>query len=251
MEDQPQSSGITPASDAEALLCFEQAIASGKHWYIALLEAIGSWSAAEEMLDGRRYSYLIDGEAFDWLLLAERLCEAADGNLPEDEKIALLFHGEPPLHMTAHQFRRTIGNSKYRQYLNYFYGIIVEEALILAVQEEVRKERRVLGYEAENGHTDDAYQRIYESSQAELLRLFRRDKGYTRSRSISLTELKEFTYWLFKYRLNRCEKAKVASDTKKALEQLGQQRASRASPTALDYIKPPDADNCHRPAGNP
>ncbi|GAJ03845.1 unnamed protein product, partial [marine sediment metagenome] len=30
----------------------------------------------------------------------------------------------------------------------------------------------------------------------------------------------EFTYWLFKYRLNHCDKARVASDTKKGLEQL-------------------------------
>jgi hypothetical protein len=35
--------------------------------------------------------------------------------------------------------------------------------------------------------------------------------------------MKEFTYWRFKYRLDHCEKAKVASDTKKALHWLKSQ----------------------------
>ena len=35
--------------------------------------------------------------------------------------------------------------------------------------------------------------------------------------------MKEFTYWLFKYRLKKCEKAKIASDTKKAIEYLQRQ----------------------------
>jgi hypothetical protein len=42
-----------------------------------------------------------------------------------------------------------------------------------------------------------------------------------------LTELKEFTYWLFKYRLRQSDKAKVASDTKKALGQLKRQWVGR------------------------
>jgi len=59
-----------------------------------------------------------------------------------------------------------------------------------------------------------------------LLKHFRREKGYHQLMSISLTELKEFTYWLFKYRLEQCEKARVASDTKKALEQLNKLKFS-------------------------
>jgi hypothetical protein len=34
---------------------------------------------------------------------------------------------------------------------------------------------------------------------------------------MNLDELKEFTYWLFKYRVKHSEKSRVASDTKKAL----------------------------------
>jgi len=211
---------VTRGGNAEAIRHLEQAIIGGKHWYIALLEAIGLWTDGDETYNGRHYHYLIDGEAFDWLLLAERLCEAVDDLLPEDEKIALLFHGKPPIRLSKGKFKQLIGSNKYHQYLNYFYGITVEEALILAVQEEVRKEKRTSGYNKEHNLTNEVYQRIYGATKATLLKRFRREKGYPQLRSISLTELKEFTYWLFKYRLKQCDKARVASDTKKALEQL-------------------------------
>jgi len=212
---------LTLTGDAEAIRYLEQAIISGKHWYVALLETIGLWSAATEVRNGRTYCYLIAGEAFDWLLLAERLCEAVDGFLPADEKLALLFYSKPPLNLSTKKFKQLIGDAKYHQYLNYFYGITVEEALILVVQEEVRKERLILGYNNEEHDTiNEVYRRIYGAARAVLLKQFRHEKGYPQLRSISLTELKEFTYWVFKYRLKQCEKARVASDTKKALEQL-------------------------------
>ena len=220
LDSELQSSHLTATGNAEAIRHLQQAITSGKHWYIALLEAIGLWNTAEEAHNGRTCRYLIAGEAFDWLLLAERLCEAVDGLLPDDEKNALLFHSKPPLSLTTKQFKELIGNSKYHQYLNYFYGIIVEEALILAVQEEVRKERRILGYNKEHDCDNEVYRRIYGATKAILLKRFRQEKGYPQLKSISLTELKEFTYWLFTYRLKQCDKARVASDTKKALEQL-------------------------------
>jgi len=211
---------VTRGGNAKAIRYLEQAIIGGKQWYIALLEAIGLWTDGDETCNGRHYRYLIDGEAFDWLLLAERLCEAVDNLVPEDEKLALLFHGEPPIRLTKEKFKELIGSGKYHQYLNYFYGITVEEALILAVQEEVRKEKRTSGYNKEHNLTNEVYQRIYGATKVALLKRFRREKGYPQPRSISLTELKEFTYWLFKYRLKQCDKARVASDTKKALEQL-------------------------------
>jgi hypothetical protein len=213
---QAQSSPLTPA-EADAIRHLKQAIACGKHWYIALLEAIGLWPTAEETIGDRLYCYLIEGEAFDWLLLAERLCREVDELLPEYEKVELLFHGRPPLNLTAEEFSHLIGQLKYNQYLNYFYGITVEEALLQAVEEEVDKEKRALGLGKSYGTLEEAYQRVYGNSQAELLKQFRKQKKYPRRRSISLDELKEFTYWLFAYRLKHCDKARVASDTKKAL----------------------------------
>lgn len=235
LDKQSSSSPLTSARDAEAIRHLKQAVSNGEHWYIALLEAIGLWSTAEETHNGRTYCYLIAGEAFDWLLLAERLCEAVDGLLPDNEKNALLFHGETPLNLTMEKFRGLISSSKYHQYLNYFYGITVEEALILAVQDEVRKERSLFGHAKEHDAIDEAYQRIYGTTRVILLKQFRREKEYSQSRSIGLTELKEFTYWLFKYRLKQCDKARVASDTKKALVQLRRQWTSRAVPASIDH----------------
>jgi hypothetical protein len=205
---------------SNAIRHLEQAITAGKHWYLALLEAIKLWSKSEETFNGRHYRYLIDGEALDWLLLAERLCEAMDDLVPEEEKLALLFQGRTPIKLSKEKFKELIGAAKYRQYLNYFYGVTVEEALVLAVWGEVRKEWRTSGYNNEHNLLNEVYQRIYGATKATLLKRFRRERGYPQLRSISLTELKEFTYWLFKYRLNNCDKARVASDTKKALGQL-------------------------------
>ena len=223
----------TSASDAEAIRHLEQAILGGKHWYLALLEAMGLWTSADENYNGRTYRYLIDGEAFDWLLLAERLCEAVDGWLPDDEKKALLFQGKPPLSLSAREVRGLIGDSKYRHYLNYFYGFTVEGTLLLAVQEEVYKERQTLGRRNESETAEEAYRRIYGADKAVLLKQFRKEKGYHQRRSITLAELKEFTYWLFKYRLKNCEKARVASDTRKALQYLKRQWTKKGFSGAL------------------
>ncbi len=237
--DAQQSSRLVHA-DAEAIRYLKQAITGGKHWYLALLEAIALWTATEETHNGRNYRYLIAGEAFDWLLLAERLCSTVDGLLPEDEKLALLFHGRPPLDITKQRFRELIGGTKYHQYLNYFYGITVEEALVLAVQGEVRKERQVWGNAGEKENTNEVYRRIYGAARGALLRNFRQEMGYPQLRSIGLIELKEFTYWLFKYRLKHCDKAKVASDTKKALDWLNKHGSSEwlVNDKPLEIIEP-------------
>jgi hypothetical protein len=223
LDNQLVFSEFNSAGDAEAIRHLKQAIADGKHWYIALLGSIGLWTSAREVHNDRTYNYLIDGEAFDWLLLAERLCETVDGQLPEDEKDAMLFYGIPPLEITAQEVRALIGDRKYGQYLNYFYGVTVEEALLLAIQEEIDKERRVFGYRAKQESPDEAYQRIYNADRKVMLKLFRQEKVYPQLKSTSITELKEFTYWLFKYRLKQCEKARIASDTTKALGYLKRQ----------------------------
>ncbi len=213
------------ASDAEAIRHLEQEIAGGRHWYVALLEAMGMWSSALEDHQGRMYRYLIAGEAFDWLLLAERLCATVDGLLPVDEKESLLFHARPPLKLNPDEVKALIGQSKYHQYLNYFYGVTVEQAMIMAVEEEVLKERRVSGFNNDIEVNDEAYRRIYGESRQALLKRFRKQAGYPQLRSITLAEMKEFAYWLFKYRIEQCEHAKVASDTQKALEYLKRQWA--------------------------
>ena len=206
--------------DDEAIRHFRNAIASGVHWYLALLEAVGRWQSPEEIYQDRHYQYLIEGTAFDWQLLAERLCEAADDLFPEKEKSDFLLKGQPPLDITKEHFQKLIGVVKYRQYLNYFYGITVEDALLLSVKDEVRKERHLAAIVKEEDTTAEAFQRIYGETQPVLLEQFRKEKHHRRLRSISLSELKQFTYWLFMYRVKHNDKSRVASDTKKALDWL-------------------------------
>jgi hypothetical protein len=213
-------------ADREAILHLREAISTGKNWYVALLEAIGLWGSAEELYEGRYYRYLIGGEAFDWLTLAERLCEEINGLVPENEKLDLLFAATPPIDLPPSEFRQLIGDVKYRAYLNYLYGVVIEEALLSVVEEEVLKENGhltlILGQRVE----EEAYRRIYDAEMTALLALFRGQRGYANGDSMSLTEKKEFTYWLFKYRVEHSEKARVASDTRKALVWLQRQWSS-------------------------
>ncbi|HJX69998.1 MAG TPA: hypothetical protein VJ441_02775, partial [Dehalococcoidia bacterium] len=221
------STNAPAIADKEAIQHLKQSILSGKQWYIALLEAIGLWGSAEEIYNGQTYRYLIAGEAFDWLLLAERLCSEVDGLLPEEEKSDLLFSAIPPIELSPREFKKLIGETKFRAYLNYFYGVVVEEALILAVEEEVYKERRSFARYQEDLIQQEAYHRVYDTDMTALLHQFRQERGYPHRRSITLREQKEFTYWLFKYRLKHCDKERVASDTKKALQYLQHQWALR------------------------
>ena len=226
MEDshaQLVSTDTASTADAEAIRYFENSLTGGKHWYIALLGAMGLWASASEHRDGRTCNYLIDNEAFDWLLLAERLCETIGGPLPEGEKNALLFNGIPPLRLDSREVKKLIGSKKYSQYLNYFYGVTVEEGLQLVVQEEIDKERRTHGFRTRQDSTGEAFYRIYSATQDSLLKDFRQKKGFSYLKSIGISEMKEFTYWLFKHRLKHCEKARIASDTIKALRFLKKQ----------------------------
>jgi len=212
--------------DRAAIEHLKTAIASGKQWYLALLEAIALWASPEEVHDGRRYQYLIGGEAFDWLLLAERLLSEVDSFIPEAERDGLLHHGKAPIELPEAEFKRLIGPTKYRGHLNYFYGVLVEEALLVAVEEEIGKEQRLRGLSG-NAVSEEAYRRIYGSSHSELLQRFYEGKGSSLGDSMTLEELEEFAYWRFKYRLRNSEKARVASDTRKALEELRRWRAAR------------------------
>jgi len=218
------------AADARAIEHLKRAVAGGKHWYLALLEAIRTWESADEDYHGRHLRYLIDGEAFDWLLLAERLTDEISQYVPEKERINLLFFDIPPVELSKEEFKSLIGTAKYKAYLNYLYGVLVEENLLAAVIDEIRKERAVTGSHRQEDILDKAYRRIYGAGQQALIDSFRKEKKYTKRKSTNLGELKEFTYWLFKYRIKKSDKSRVASDTKKALIKMQQNLAAKRPP---------------------
>ena len=53
-----------------------------------------------------------------------------------------------------------------------------------------------------------------------MLKTFQKETKKDRRRNLSLSDLKEFTYWLHKLRINLWVPARVASDTKKAIKRL-------------------------------
>lgn len=209
------------------IAAFRREILAGEPWYPALLRAIGRWRLPREQVDGRLYHYLIGGEAFDWLLLAERLTDAAADLIPEHEREQLLFFNRPPLELDVDEFRRLIGPAKYRAHLNFLYGVVVEEALQLAVELDVQKELRARVWGSDRRTDETVFERIYGRTREELLAEFRDERGLPQAPSISLTEQREFTYWLFKRRLRTADPARVASDTRRGLAQLSRLEAYR------------------------
>ena len=223
-EAQPDNDHHEVSEDNEAIRHLKAAVAQGRHWYLALLEAVGLWDSTEESHRGRHYRYLVGGEAFDWLLLAERLLQEVQDLVPEDELIDLLFFGKAPINLSSDEFRQLVGDGKYAAYRSYFYGVTVEETLLLAVEEKVRKEQHVYALDG-NRISEMAFEEVYHAPRTELLRRFRREKGYRHLKSMDLTEGKEFTYWLFKYRVRKFDGERVASDTRIGLEELARQWA--------------------------
>jgi hypothetical protein len=212
-------------------------INAGDHWYLAMLKTMARWTQPEEVIGGRRYRYLVGGEAFDWLLLAERLIDELGGDVGAEEREALLFNNRPPLELEEEEFQALIGTPKYTAYLNFLYGVTVEEALQLAVEEEVAKEQHAHVWSA--AHTDNAtmYQRIYGRPLDDLRDEFQKERGLEQSDKIDYLDFKEFTYWLFKFRVRSGEGARVASDTRKGLAALS--RAEAASRRRVSNEPPP------------
>ena len=108
------------------------------------------------------------------------------------------------------RFKDLIGVDKYRGYLNYYYGVTVEEALQLAVELEVMKQYTSNGLHYKDEASEVAFRRIYRLSREELLADFREETGLSMRRSIDMAEWRQFTYWLFKYRVKNCDKARIA-----------------------------------------
>ncbi len=216
-----QHPSLNPES-AEVIRNLREQVSQGRDWGLALLEAASMWTQAAEELHGRTYIYLVAEEAFDWLLLAERLCFEISDLVPQDEQEELLFHGKLSQDPLDGELEALLGFTKFRAYTNYWYGVVVEEALQLAVEQEVQKEHRSRGRGiTQEPQTEDiAWMRLYNDTSTNLLHTFREKKGYTQGDSLSLTEKKEFTYWLFKRRVGSCDPARVASDTRKALDCL-------------------------------
>ena len=204
----------------EAIARWKYEIADGQPWSNALLRAVGAWPLADEVHEGREFTYLIAGEAFDWLLLAERLMLEAGDAVPREEQSALLFHGQLPDGLSDARFQEALGVAKYRAHLNFFYGVVVEEALWHAIECEVLKQRTVRGLAHSNGVDDMVAEKLYGCRYQTLLGGFHRDQGRRPRIKHRLSDWKAFTYWCFQRRLASSDRTRTASDTQKGLAML-------------------------------
>ncbi len=210
-----------PLEPTEGVEAFLRALEAGTPWYDALLDVVARWVAPDEDVGGVTYRYLVGGEAFDWLRLAQRLIEAADlwlpGTVPAIEAERLLFAGLAPGREDEDAFARAIGPQKHRAHLNFQYGVIVEEALLLAAEQELQKAGSLSGARRAD---IEAYERVYGKPFDELLVQYAEETEIVLTDSVDRDDLQAFTYWCSKYRFRTAEPARVASDTRKSLALL-------------------------------
>ena len=165
------------AGEAANLKLFRRALDEGQEWVLAMIDAMSRWSAPEGIHRGRRESYFIAGEAFDWPLLAQRLCTEVGGLIPGSEREDLLLRGLLPGRLGDQSIgdlmKEGLGVEKYRGYLNFYYGVTVEEAILHAVEDEVRKGNLARGARYRTDETDEAFERLYGARRDDLIVEFR------------------------------------------------------------------------------
>lgn len=174
-----------------------QEVASGRCWYIALLKIVASCADEER---------LIDEEAFDLWGLARKMALEVRDIVPEYE-LEIFLQGRLPIKLSGEELANIIGPKVYSYHLNFFYGVVVEDALIHLTQNEILREGFFL---PKHNLRDEAYLKVYGLTRGELTQLFIAKRGHSPSQE-------ELYYFGFKYRLSHTEKEKLASDTKKAL----------------------------------
>ena len=201
-----------PGSSKEAVSHLRDALGQGICWQRALVEAMGLWTAREEVVGGRHYRYLIQNEAFNWPLLGSRLLQEMRSIVTVDQQTLV---SSILVELPRSVVRKSFGVEKYRAFLNYWYGVIVEQAIQRAVDDEIRKERVGRGLSADYSPSDESYVRIYDEGKDVLLEKYR-NLGI----DTNLEETTEFTYWLFKLRLENSAKERIGSDTRKGLDWL-------------------------------
>ncbi|MEE2884751.1 MAG: hypothetical protein VX701_03550 [Chloroflexota bacterium] len=207
-------------STQEIIVEMRARIFRGDNWLETLLKAIAIWPTPESTVRKRKFRYLIAGEALDWLLLAERLCLEINDLVDRQNIKYLVCYGHLPKTFRHQRFKEILGGQKYSAYMNYFYGVTVEEALQLSVENELFKQLMSNGKLYKVDVSDDIYLKLYGSPMRKLIDTFRTEVGTRHKSRMTLYENKEFTYWLFKLRLNNSDKARTASDTVRGLRQL-------------------------------
>lgn len=134
--------------------------------------------------------------------------------MPRAERDELRFYGRPPIYVPGHEFAAALGEARYKAYLNHFYGIDVEEAVVHAIELEAGKAHWL------DRASSDVYPLIYGHTLQELLASFFAERGRKDDAPVRWADWKDFTYWCFRLRLRTQVPARIASDTRKGIALL-------------------------------
>ena len=221
--------GEAPEMAPDPLRRFDVELEAGSHWYLAALRACGEWRLADEVHQGRRLTYLVADEALDLVLLIDRIASTRRDAVPRAERDELRFHGRPPVYVPGDVFAGAIGEARLNAYLNYFYGVDAEEALVHAVELEAGKAHPL------DRAAMDVYLLVYGKTLDELLAAYRAARGFKDDGRVRWSAWKDFTYWCFRLRLRSQVPARIASDTRKGIALLQRLRGvgSDESPDPL------------------
>ena len=201
-------------------------------WQITLLKTVAAWPKENERAYDETFHYFVGGEAFNWKRLAERIATqlTEEGHSAVSTEDIFDWLGDTGVfgRLGEENFRRILGVDGWRAHLNFFYGVHIEQCLIAAIQSRIQKRRYGNGLPPSDASSDRAYLGLYEETEETLWQQFL-DENSARladliaespeeTRTIGLDE--EFTYWLFKRRIENTNAAQVADETRRALEML-------------------------------
>ena len=226
--------GESPELSQDSLRRFDAELAAGSHWYLAALRACGQWRLKAETYQGRRLTYLVAHEALDLVLLIDRIAGTRRDAVPRSERDALRFRGRPPIYVPGQEFARALGEARLHAYLNHFYGIDVEEAVVHAVELEASKAHPL------DRASLDVNLVLYGKTLHDLLATYREERGLADDGRVRWADWKDFTYWCFRLRLRTQVPARIASDTRKGIALL--QRLRGVEPDeSPDPLRPGEA----------
>ena len=204
---------------------FNNALNNGENWKDVVLEIIRIWRIPEEKKGNHKSTYLISGEAFNWIRLAIRIVNSSNIEIPEDEIREFLFSGFLPNALSEDEFKSKIGDSKFKGWQNYYYGIIVEQGVIELTKMNIMKKVFSTGVNISDERLDIVFDEIYGNSFEVLwkdfnLNIIGVNRKYYLPKTTGESESEEFVYWLFKRRLSKSTPEVFASRVNEALKYL-------------------------------
>jgi len=164
----------------------------------------------------------ISGEAFN-LKLSLKLYYSEFKNL--DEIDDYLFIPYDFNQKERDIIKRLMGAKLYSAHLNYFYGIVVENAIREILRLEIEKKRSYHNYDNDSEINDKVFDLIYGKKNKDLWAEFCTyerlgSKSYYVPNKIYSLEYDSFTYWLSKKRIKSCAPELNASLISRGLNYL-------------------------------